>query len=579
VLLLADTAMTSLSSSDFDPQPNRLSMRMTDTLDAGAVLDAIGEALYTWNIRTDELIWSENAARLLDVDASRLPRSGTAFNALYSTRSPHGRAEILKADANPKAAEAAAYRFRSEIVTRRGPITIEDIGQWRAGPDGRPALAHGAVRVLGLNTGETLMPLDAKGDSARAMLIAQLDKSLESERRTGRSFALLIGSLPGLLRIDDEHGSDVTHEVVEAVLGRMNQELRRTDIVIRYATNRFAAILTRCEEKDLMTAAGRIIAAVSGASVQTSTGMMPLTMMVGAVTGMLGGRSGRIMLRRAEEALDKARQTSSDLVIYAPDHIRERQRSQERTIADDVLKALNDKRLVLARQPIVHASTRSVAFNEGLLRMIAESGEIISAGTVIPAFERIGRIEILDQCVLQLALDDLTAEPALELSINISVPTLRTETWLNMLSSALVRDASIAPRLIVELTESQAIDDIGATRQVFSTLKALGVRTAIDDFGAGYTSFKHLRGLDVDLLKIDGAFICNLGLSKDDSFFVRTLVDLAQHLGIDTVAEWVRDEESANRLASWGVTYLQGDYLAAAEIPQNRRNTLRRAAA
>jgi EAL domain-containing protein (putative c-di-GMP-specific phosphodiesterase class I) len=91
-------------------------------------------------------------------------------------------------------------------------------------------------------------------------------------------------------------------------------------------------------------------------------------------------------------------------------------------------------------------------------------------------------------------------------------------------------------------------------------MQSCGVKVAMDDFGSGHTSFRNLRSLRVDLLKIDGAFIQNLARSKDDRFFVRTLIDLARHLEIQTVAEWVEDAASASILTEWGVDYLQGNY-------------------
>jgi EAL domain-containing protein (putative c-di-GMP-specific phosphodiesterase class I) len=124
-------------------------------------------------------------------------------------------------------------------------------------------------------------------------------------------------------------------------------------------------------------------------------------------------------------------------------------------------------------------------------------------------------------------------------------------------------------RLIVETTETAAIDDIDDTRGFVARVKNLGCRIAIDDFGAGSTSFRNLRKLGVDLVKIDGAFVQNLRRSDDDRAFVHTLIDLARRLGLRTVAEWVQDEEAAAMLADWGCDYLQGALvgLASAERP------------
>jgi EAL domain-containing protein (putative c-di-GMP-specific phosphodiesterase class I) len=97
-------------------------------------------------------------------------------------------------------------------------------------------------------------------------------------------------------------------------------------------------------------------------------------------------------------------------------------------------------------------------------------------------------------------------------------------------------------------------------------LKDLGCRIAIDDFGAGYTSFRNLRALDVDVVKIDGAFIENLPRSRDDQVFVRALIDLARNFRIETVAEWVQDEETAALLVEWGIDHLQGKLTGAADL-------------
>jgi EAL domain-containing protein (putative c-di-GMP-specific phosphodiesterase class I) len=127
----------------------------------------------------------------------------------------------------------------------------------------------------------------------------------------------------------------------------------------------------------------------------------------------------------------------------------------------------------------------------------------------------------------------------------------------------------VAERLIVEITETVAIQDLGDLRGFVTRLKNFGSRIAIDDFGAGYTSFRNLRKLGVDIVKIDGAFVQNIARSADDRAFVQTLIDLARRLDIKTVAEWVQDEEAAGLLRDWGCDYIQGRLigLASADRP------------
>jgi EAL domain-containing protein (putative c-di-GMP-specific phosphodiesterase class I) len=112
--------------------------------------------------------------------------------------------------------------------------------------------------------------------------------------------------------------------------------------------------------------------------------------------------------------------------------------------------------------------------------------------------------------------------------------------------------------LVIEITETAAIQDLDDTRGFVTRVKKLGCRIAIDDFGAGHTSFRNLRRLGVDIVKIDGAFVRNIVKSEDDRAFVQTMIDLAHRLGLKTVAEWVQDEEAAALLAGWGCDYLQG---------------------
>jgi EAL domain-containing protein (putative c-di-GMP-specific phosphodiesterase class I) len=166
--------------------------------------------------------------------------------------------------------------------------------------------------------------------------------------------------------------------------------------------------------------------------------------------------------------------------------------------------------------------------------------------------------------VLELVLAELAASPTVQLSLNISPETTTDPDWWSSIESCLRANPLITQRLIVEITETVAIRDIDDVRHFVTRLKNHGCRIAIDDFGAGYTSFRNLRRLGVDIVKIDGAFVQNVVRSADDRAFVQTLIDLARRLELKTVAEWVQDAEAAALLRGWGCDYIQGRFIGLA---------------
>jgi EAL domain-containing protein (putative c-di-GMP-specific phosphodiesterase class I) len=208
-----------------------------------------------------------------------------------------------------------------------------------------------------------------------------------------------------------------------------------------------------------------------------------------------------------------------------------------------------------------------VVFHEALLRIRAHDGSLIMPDVLVPAAEQGGLVALLDRRVVDLAFARLARDGALSLSVNASVTSLHDAAWQRHFRAACALNSGAGKRLIVEITETCAIADIAATRAVLAMLKGLGVRIAIDDFGSGHSSFRALRDLPIDYLKIDGAFARNFARSPDDRFFIRALIDLARNLRVPTIAEWVEDEATALALAEMGIDLLQGHVIGKAEVP------------
>ena len=152
----------------------------------------------------------------------------------------------------------------------------------------------------------------------------------------------------------------------------------------------------------------------------------------------------------------------------------------------------------------------------------------------------------------------LKANKTASLGVNVSGTAAGDPAWLQTFVDYVLANQEVASRLMVELTETAALHHFEENACFVSQLRELGVRVAIDDFGAGYTSFRNLQLLHVDVVKIDGSYVKDLSESPENQVFVRTLVGLAKSFDIKTVAEWVSSDDDAALLQSFGVDYFQG---------------------
>ena len=162
---------------------------------------------------------------------------------------------------------------------------------------------------------------------------------------------------------------------------------------------------------------------------------------------------------------------------------------------------------------MVSSATGEVDYYECLLRMIDEDGRIVAAGAFVAAIEQMGFIRLIDRYVLETAVEEIASHPGFCLGFNISGLTATDRAWLRAVTAMLKDKPEIASRLLVEITETAALHDIEESARFVATLRDLGCRIALDDFGAGFTSLRHLQALAVDTVKIDGSFVRNLAQS------------------------------------------------------------------
>ena len=544
--------------------------------EAQEILTSVGDALYRWDIDSDVLSWSANAADILSIRDAAALASGRAFAQLVEKEAAQTRLSAVTQSEQRDGGRGVSYRIQYGIRPQPGEDTVlwlEDTGRWFAGPDGKPARAHGVMRVINERyENERRLNYLARydnltGEFNRSQLTEILEKTLEEAIRFRSSCGFLLIAIDNLARINELYGFETADQLIGAAAKRIRKLMRGKDTLGRFSGNKFGIVLRDCTPDDLAIAAERMLTGVRDEMLPTAAGTIAVTVTIGGVTAPRHARTVAEVLARAQEALDTAKgQRQGSFCAYRPNIERETLRKESVRATDAIVAALNERRIFLAFETVVTAITRAPAFYECLMRVRRADGSLLGANDVVPVAERLGLLRLLDHRVLELVVEEMVAAPSLQASVNVSPRSTTDPDWWAGLDLLLRANAGVAERLIVEITESAVIQDIDETRGFVSRVKDLGCRIAIDDFGAGYTSFRNLRKLGVDILKIDGAFVQNLNRSEDDRAFVRTLTDLAKRLKLATVAEWVQDEQAAKTLESWGCDYLQGAFVGLASV-------------
>ena len=544
---------------------------------AAEILRSIGEATYEWRLDSDVLAWSANAAAVLGIANINELASGAAFARRVDAEGGQSRVNAIQQAIQSDGGEGVAYLVQYVIKRAdNGTRWIEDTGRWFAGPDGKPLRAHGVVRAIDeRHAREQKLIQLAKfdpltGELNRSSLIEKLGSTLDETIRFRGSCGFLLVAIDHLGRLNEAYGFDTTEEVIVQVAKRIRARLRGKDHFGRFSGNKFGVVLTSCTPDELAVAAERLLTGVRDETITTASGPVAVTVTIGGVTAPRYARTLSEALSRAQDAFSAARhRRHGSFAAYQPNVERDALRKESLRATDEIVAALNDRRIALAFEPVMDAKSREVAFYECLMRVYRSDGAIAHAHEIIPVAERVGLMRMLDYRVLELVVAELAAAPALQMSVNVSPASAVDPDWWTGLGALLRANQGVAGRLIIEITETAAIQDLDDARGFVTRVKDLGCRIAIDDFGAGNTSFRNLRKLGVDIIKIDGAFVQNIIKSGDDRAFVHTLIDLSRRLGLKTVAEWVQDEAAAQLLRDWGCNYLQGALtgLASTERP------------
>jgi diguanylate cyclase (GGDEF)-like protein len=402
--------------------------------------------------------------------------------------------------------------------------------------------------------------------------------SLERARARRHRVAVVALDLDGFKAINDRFGHRVGDIVLEAVAGRLTAAKRGADFVGRLGGDEFGLLLNRV---DSATAAAeiaeRLIRELERPCVVHG---FPLT-----VRGSFGislfpdhGDSVETLFNHADVAMYGAkRKRTAGVRVYShhPDH---NQHDRLGFLAQ-LRRAIDDDRLYLEYQPTVHLASGRVVGAEALVRWNHPHLGEIRPDDFVPLAEQTQLMAPLTEYVLRRAAvacagwhrqgHDLT------IAVNGSARNLHDPRFPRIVDRAL-DDAGLHPRwLELEVTENTVMADPARAIEVITELRALGVTLAIDDFGTGFSSLAYLRAMAVDHLKIDKSFVAGLNTNPGDEIIVRSIIDLAHNLGLESVAEGVEDTATWRTLADLGCDLAQGHLVSRALAPEQLTAWLR----
>lgn len=550
-------------------------MDKNTTLDSlSDIISASGHVGYQWDLLQDRIMWLGPWQTLFGCERVQPPINALELSTFVLANDHH-----LIFNEMPPSFDRE-YRFHGEDgnliwVQEHGTTDFEN---------GRAIRQQGMIRIIerkpdfNYQSSPDRDPLTGRPN--RGCLLSIMEKLLQGPRINRQESAYLVVGIDKLAFVNEAMGTKTADQLICAVADRLNELCPTRALVGRVGGDMFGILLPNMA-KEMDSLSKRILVNFHDRAISAGPTCLHLSICIGCIPFADTEFDADEMMIHAEQALHEAHLVGrGQKVTYIESARRAERHRTILEISERVKHALKNDGLRLAFQPIVDAQTAKPVLYEALARLFNDDGSAMPAGEFIPVVEQMGLAPELDRHVLDLAIRALEEGPDLHLAINISGLTASLPDWPAYMESKLTGRTDIASRLIVEITETAAVQDIPKIKTLIATLHELGCSVALDDFGAGSTSIRHLRELDLAIMKIDRDLLIDLTTNGEQQHLVRMLIAMGRGLGMKSVAEGIEDEETAAWLRQENVDLMQGFYFGRPSfdtpwVKQNREETSR----
>lgn len=526
------------------------------------------DALFDWNLKTNEVYYSPRWKSMFGCEARDM---GDSPDEWFSRVHPED-LELLRVEIDANLAEWTSY-LQSEHrmlhsdgsyrwILARAMVALDAKGE-------RSRMIGLLSDITDRKEAELYMLEQAFHDPLtklpnRALFMDRLERSLgRMNHRTDYLFAVLFVDLDRFKVINDSLGHQIGDQLLVAIAQRLESCLRPGDMVARLGGDEFAVILDQLQlESDAAAAAERLQEKLSAPFIIKEREIF-VSASIGIALNKTPHESAEDFLRSADTAMDRAktRGRGSFEIFDTEMHTRVAAQLQLET---DLRRALVRKEFRLCYQPIINLNSRQIVGFEVLLRWPHPEQGLIPPTRFIPIAEETGLIIPISQWVLREACQQMRkwqiqrpSSQLLTISVNLSGKQFSQPGLIDFIKQVLEETGLEASSLKLEITETALIDNSEAAIVMLSQLKDLGIHISLDDFGTGYSSLSYLHRFPIDTIKVDRSFISRINRPKD-SEIVRTIVALAENLGLDVVAEGVETDEQADQLLEMNCKYGQG---------------------